>query len=111
MLTISTPDTLLSLRTAHVGDSHPICPDRQPRGVVYRPRASESHVTSAILRSLRPREGYAAADPERADVFVYGHGFKDEIARIDDGLDQRVSVTAYVGFLLSYENPETSSSA
>ncbi len=48
VLTDSTPDTLLSLRKAHVGDSHPICPDLQPRGIVYRPRASESHVTTAI---------------------------------------------------------------
>lgn len=47
VLTDSAPDTLLSLRKAHVGDSHRICPDPQLRGVVYRPRASESHVTSA----------------------------------------------------------------
>lgn len=70
-----------------------------------------SRVGINLTRSLRPREGYAAADPERADSIVYGHGFKHEIARVDDGLDLRVSVTAYVGFLLSYENPESSSSA
>ena len=48
VLTDSTPYTLLSLRKAHIGDSHPFCPDYPPRGIVYRPRASESHVTSAI---------------------------------------------------------------
>lgn len=68
-------------------------------------------VGTILTRLLRPREGYAAADPESTDVVVYGHGFKDEIARIDDGLDVHVSVTAYVGFLLRNYNPESSSSA
>ena len=64
-----------------------------------------------LTRSLRLRQKYAAADPERADIFVYRHGFKDDVARIEDTLDPRVSVTAYVGFLLNYKNRETSSSA
>ncbi len=58
-------------------------------------------VGTNLTRFLRPREGYAAADPERTGVVVYGHSFKDEITRIEDELDLRVSVTAYVGFLLS----------
>lgn len=48
VLTDSTPDTLLSLRKAHVGDSHPLRPDRQPSAVVQRPRGSQSHITFAI---------------------------------------------------------------
>ena len=68
-------------------------------------------VGTNLTRSLRPREGYAAADPERAGILVHGHGFKDDIARIDDALDPRVAVTAYVGFLLSYENRKTSYTA
>lgn len=64
-----------------------------------------------LTRSLRPRKGYATADPESAGNFVHRHSFKDDIARIDDALDRRVPVTAYVGFLLSYENRETSVSA
>ena len=70
-----------------------------------------SRVGKNFTRSLRPREGYAATDPESVDVFVYRHGFEDDIARIDDALHRRVSVTAHVGFLFSYENRETSSSA